>query len=234
MQQATRCAALVLALAGTAAAAQTAPTPQPQGVLNLSASASVEVSKDLLSVTLAATREGPDAASVQSALKQAIEAALAEARKSAKPGQVEVQTANFSLYPRYSAKGGLAGWQGSAEMIVEGRDMTAIAQLTGRLPTVSISRVAYGLSREAREKVDADVVAQAIARYKARAAEMSRQFGYGGYTIREVSVGSNEPAPMGGMTLTRAKSAFSSDEALPVEPGKATVTATVNGSVQMK
>ena len=46
------------------------------------------------------TREGQDAATVQSQLKQALDAALAEARKAARPGQVEVQTGNFSLYPR--------------------------------------------------------------------------------------------------------------------------------------
>ncbi len=234
MKQSPRRAALALALLGASAGAQTPPATPVEGVLNLSANASVEVAKDLLSVTLSATREGTDAASVQGALKQAIDAALTEARKSAKPGQVEVQTANFSLYPRYGDKGRMIGWQGSAEIVVEGRDMATIAALTGRLTTVTISRVGYGLSREAREKVEGEVTAQAIARYRAKAGDMVRQFGYGSYTIREVNVGTNEPPPMGGMPLMRAQASFAKDEALPVEPGKATVTATVSGSVQMK
>jgi predicted secreted protein len=229
-------AACLLSLAALAPAARAqAVAPPPVGVLNLQATASVEVANDLLSVTLAATREGPDAASVQSALKQALDAALTEARKAARPGQVEVQAGNFSLYPRYGTKGGITGWQGSASLVVEGRDLPAIAQLTGRLSTVAITRVGYGLSREAREKVEADVTAQAIARYRAKASEIAKQFGHGGYAIREVNVSTNEPsnfapAPM----MMRAKSAVSADESLPVEPGKGTVTATVNGSVQMK
>jgi predicted secreted protein len=126
---------------------------------------------------------------VQSQLKQALDAALAEARKAARPGQLEVQTGNFSLYPRYAAKGGINGWQGSAELVVEGKDMPAIGQLTGRIGTMTIARVGYGLSRELREKVEGEVTAQAIARFRARAADYAKQFGYAGYLMREVSVG---------------------------------------------
>ena len=147
----------------------------PSGVLTLSASASVEVAHDWLSVTLSTTREGADAATVQSALKQALDAALAEAKRAATPGQIEVQTGNFSLYPGHAPRG---GWQGSAELMIEGRDMHAIAQLTGRINTLTIARVGYSLSREQREKVEADVAAQAIARYRAKAAEYAKQFGY--------------------------------------------------------
>jgi predicted secreted protein len=215
-------------------------SPVPQGVLNLSASASVEVAKDLLAVTFSASKEGSDANVVQAQLKQALDAALAEAKKAARPGQVEVQTGNFSLYPRYSSsvssgRASISGWQGSAEMTVEGRDMAAIGQLTGRITTMAISRVNYSLSREAGQKVEGEVTAEAISRYRAKAAEYAKQFGYGGFTIREVSVGTNEPmsAPMPMMAM-RSAVAPSPSDALSVEPGKASVTATVNGTVQMK
>ncbi|MDP3820619.1 MAG: SIMPL domain-containing protein [Burkholderiales bacterium] len=224
--------ALCAVLAATHAAADT--LPPPQGVVSLSASASLEVTKDLLGITLNTTREGQDAASVQSQLKQALDAALAEAKKAAKPGQLEVQTGGFSLSPRYTNKGVINGWQGSAELIVEGRDMQAIGQLTGRITTLTISRVAYSLSRELREKTEGEVSAQAIARYRARAADYAKQFGYGSYVIREVNVSGNEqpgaPAPM---YRAKAMSMASNDEALPVEAGKGVVTVSVNGTVQL-
>jgi len=87
-----------LLLVALAARAEVAP---PQGVLGLSASASVEVAKDVLTVAFATTKEGADANLVQAQLKEALDAALAEARKVAKPGQLDVQTGNFSIYPRY-------------------------------------------------------------------------------------------------------------------------------------
>ena len=213
-------------------AAELAP---PQGVVNLTASASIEVAKDLLTVSFTTTREGQDAAVVQSQLKQALDAALAEAKKVAKPGQLDVQTGNFALYPRYAPKGGISGWQGSAELVVEGRDMPAIGQLTGRITTLTIGRVAYGLSRALREKVEADASAQAITAYRAKAAEYAKQFGYGGYTLREVNVSSDQPVGFVNAPMMRSKAmSASADEALPVEAGKGTVTVTVSGSVQMK
>lgn len=226
----------VLSLPAFAAptAAEMAIAFTPQGVVSLSSSASVEVTRDVLGVTFGTTKEGVDAASVQSQLKQALDAALAEAKKAARPGQVDVQTGNFSLAPRYTNKGVVNGWQGSAELIVEGRDMQAIGQLTGRITTLTISRAGYTLSRELREKSEAEVSGQAIARYRAKASDYAKQFGYSGYTIREVNVSTNEPQQPMPMAAMRMKTMSApADESLPVEPGKGTVTVSVNGTVQL-
>jgi predicted secreted protein len=219
--------------------------PPPQNVISLNATATMEVPKDWLTVVLSTTREGVDAAAVQAQLRQALDAALAEARKLAQPGQVEVQTGAFSLFPRVqppSAKqaaaaqsGSIAGWQGSTELVVEGRDMGAIAQLVGRIPSLSIARVSSGLSREARQQVEADVTTLAIERFRARAQTVSRQFGFGAYTVRELQIGSDAPMPAAApMAFARAGLRGAEDAGLPVEVGKAAVTVSVGGSVQMK
>lgn len=220
-----------LVLAAPSIRAESAP---PQNVMSLSATATTEATMDLLSIGFSTTREGTEASAVQAQLKQALDAALAEARKAARPGQVEVRTGNFALYPRYAPKGGISGWQGTAQLVVEGRDMQAIAQLAGRIQTLSIARVGYALSREAREKLEAEITAQAIARFRERALQQSQAFGFGGYQIREVQVGTQDPS--GGMPVPvmRMQAAPAMAEAaLPVEAGKATVSATVSGSVQM-
>ena len=237
LRQAASTVSLVAAVATAGAAgAQTAvvTTTAPQNVVSLSASATVEVPKDQLTLVFSTTREGADAAQVQSQLKQALDAALAEARKAARPGQVEVQTGNFSLYPRYNAKGSTSGWQGTAELVVEGRDMPAISQLAGRIQTLTVARTSFGLSREAREKVDAEVSAQAIARFKLKAEQVARQFGFAGWGLREVTVqGTDQPGPVPMMRAQAMRAAGAADESLPIEPGKASVTATVSGSVQL-
>jgi predicted secreted protein len=229
------CIAAAVTFATTGLGAVRAETPPPQGVLSLAASASVEVTKDVLSVTFSAAKEGPDANAVQAQLKQALDAALAEAKKAARPGQVDVQTGAFSLFPRYTNKGGITGWQGTAEVIVDGRDMAAIGQLSGRITTMTVARVAYRLSREATQKVEGETAAEAIARYRAKAGEYAKQFGYGGYTIREVNVTTSEP--QGGpqpMFRAQASAMSAPGDALSVEPGKAQVSAQVSGTVQMK
>ena len=223
------CCVVLLGLYG-AAGAQT--LPPPQNVLQLAASATAEVPQDMISITLSAQREGADAAQVQSQLKQVLDAALAEARKAAKPGQLEVRTGIFSLYPRYAPKGGIAGWQGRADLVLEGRDMPAISQLGGRISGMVVAGVAHSLSREAREKVEAEVASQAIGRFMARAESYARQFGFGGYSIREVNVGQADgAAPVPRMRAMLATVA--SDEAVPVQAGTAQVSVNVNGSIQM-
>lgn len=231
--------AVALAMAGAAAAQTVATTvatsaPPPANVVALSASSTIEMTMDWLTVSFNTTREGSDAAAVQGQLRQALDAALAEARRAAGP-EVVVRTGGFALHPRYAQKGGISGWQGSAELIVEGRDTSTIAQLMGRIQTLTIGRVAWSLSREAREKVEGEVTAQAIARFRRRADEVARHFGMSGYTVREVSVGGNEPPGAVPMLATRAMAARgAADESLPLEAGKAQVSATVSGTVQMK
>ena len=211
----------------------------PQNVVNLSAEASREVLQDRLSITLSVIREGSEAAGVQTQLRQALDSALVEARKAQRPnGVLDVRTGAFSLSPRYTPKptagNNISGWQGRAELVIEGSDIAAISQLAGRLNMLTVGRVAFGLSREAREKTEADVAAQAIARFKERADAYARQFGFGGYSLREVSVSGGE---MGGspqpVFRAQSMSAKSGEETQPVEAGKTTVSVTVAGSIQL-
>ncbi|GAB4035639.1 MAG: SIMPL domain-containing protein [Rubrivivax sp.] len=208
--------------------------PPPENVVSLSASATIEVPRDWMTVVFSTTREGPDAGAVQTQLKQALDAALAEARKAARPGEVEVRGGNFSLHPRYTPQGGRSGWTGSTEMVVEGRDMAAIAQLTGRVQTLTIARLSYGLSRAAVEGVEAEATREAVQRFRAKADQAAKLFGFSGYLLREVNLGhSGGPPPVPVMAMKAARGAMAEDAALPVEAGKAGVTVTVNGSVQL-
>lgn len=219
-------------IAALPAAAQV--LPPPENVVNLSASATIEVPRDWMTVVFSTTREGPDAGAVQTQLKQALDAALAEARKAARPGEVEVRGGNFSLHPRYTPQGGRSGWTGSTEMVVEGRDMAAIAQLSGRIQGLTIARLSYGLSRAAVEKVEAEATREAVQRFRAKADQAAKLFGFSGYLLREVNLGDGggmPPVPV--MAMKAARGAMAEDAALPVEAGKAGVTVNVSGSVQL-
>ncbi|MFM9880215.1 MAG: SIMPL domain-containing protein [Burkholderiaceae bacterium] len=208
---------------------------EPKNHLQLSASGQVEVAQDYLTLSLATTREAADAAAVQSQLKAAVDAALQEAKKTALAGQMEVRTGNFSLYPRYGKDGKITAWQGSAELVLEGRDFARISAAAGKVAALTVSGVAFSLSREQRLKVEGEAQAQAIERFKAKASEIAKGFGFGGYTLRELNVSSSDQSFVGRPRLAAAEARFSSADApVPVEAGKAAVVVTVSGSVQMK
>ena len=225
---------MAVCVAAVSIAAPAQLLPAPQDVLTLSAASSVEVQYDVIAMTMSATREGSDASVVQSQLRQAVDAALSEARKAQRPGQIDVRTGAFSLTPRYGNRGAqITGWIGTGEVVLEGRDMATIAQVAARLATMTVARVGYALSRETRERVEADAVSQAIARFRARAGDYAKQFGFNGYTVREVNVGTADPMLVQPMMRQRMVANAASDESIPVEAGKATLNVTVNGSVQM-
>jgi predicted secreted protein len=229
-------AACALSTSLSALAAGEAPLPrEPEGVVSLNSSATVQVPNDWLAVQFSVTKQGTDAASVQAALKEALGTALAQARQVAKPeGHVEVQGGGFSLQPRLNPKGVVTGWTGTTQLWVQGRDMPAIADLAGRISSMTVGGLTYSVSREAREKVEADVAAQAIARFRAKASSYAKAFGYADFVVREVNVqtdGGQPPSPR--MFAMKASSAMA-DDSLPVEAGTGTVTTNVNGTVQMK
>ena len=123
---------------------------------------------------------------------------------------------------------------GTAELVLEGRDMAAIAQLAGRIDTMTMARVGYALSRETRERSRPTWPrrpSRAIARKAAELREAVRLS-----TATRCARSTCRPAsrPVIVPMRWRARMAMqAADESLPVEPGKATVTVTVNGSVQM-
>lgn len=224
-------AAALFSMCALGAGAQVVP---PQNVLQLSASGTVEVQQDLLSLSLTTTREGPDAATVQSQLKAALESALAEAKKAVVPGQMDVRTGNFSLYPRYTRDQKISGWSGTAELVLEGRDFARITSTAGKIQTMTMGGVGFGLSREQRARVEGEAQAMAIERFKAKATELARGFGFSGYTLREVSVNSNEQGYPRPRVMAMEMKAAQADAPVPVEAGKSAVVVTVSGSVQLR
>ncbi len=207
----------------------------PHSVVQLSANASVDVAQDLMVLNMSTTRDGADASAVQTQLKAALEAALGEAKKAAIPGRLDVKTGQFSLSPRYGREGKINGWQGTVEMVMEGRDFEKISTTAGKIQTLTVAGVSFSLSRELRARVQTEAQAQAISNYKTQAEAIAKGFGFAGYTLREVSVTANDLGqPFRPRLMAMESRAAMADAPVPVEAGKSTVQVTVSGSVQLK
>lgn len=230
---------MVLGSAGSsgAALAQVASiAPEPANIVNISASGFLEVPQDWLTMSLNTTKEGADAAAVQTQLKTALDAALAQAKPAAQSQLMEVRTGQFSLYPRYGSNGKINGWQGTTELVIEGRDFARISTTAGKIQSLTLGRVGFSLSREAQQKLEADVQALAIERFKARANDVAKGFGFTSYTLRELSIssadlGGGQPYPRAMATQVKAAMA---DAPVAVEAGKSMVNVTVSGAIQLR
>lgn len=218
--------------AGTGAGAQ-----RTANVVQLSAQGTVEVRQDWMTATLSATKDGRDAATVQSQLQKVVEAAMSTLRADAKNGEMELNTGNFSISPRYGSSGKVEGWQGQAEIVLQGRDFVRITQAAAKVQDMTLANMGFGLSREAREKVEGEAQSKAIENFRQRATAISKSFGFAGYSLREVSVngsgGTVRPMPRPRM-MGMAKASMSDAGPVAVEADRAEVTVSVGGSIQMQ
>lgn len=204
-------------------------------VVQLASSGVVDVQQDLLTVTLGSTKDGADPASVQAQVRQALETALAVAKKTEQAGAMEVHTGAFNLQPHYGRDGKITGWVGSAELVLEGRDFVRIGAAAGKIQTLTVSNTAFSLSREARSRVETQAQEMAIGQFKVKANDIAHSFGFGGYTLRQVSVSANDqnagPRPR---FMAAEMKTLASDAPVPLEAGKTSVVVSVSGSVQLK
>nr|WP_175801176.1 SIMPL domain-containing protein [Burkholderia anthina] len=228
---------VVLTLASPAAHAQTANPhfPEPAGVLSLSSQASADVPQDIIHITLFYEQQAKDPGSLTSALNQRADAALAQAKG---VSGVTAHTGAFSVYPSTDRDGKISAWRGRTEVVLESRDFAAASKLAGQLSNqMQVANVEFSLSPEAQRAAEQKLTTEAIKSFRVRADEAAKAFGYSSYSIRDVNVGGGrnvQPYPrMMAMAAAPMDSAKMSAP-IAVEGGKATVSVTVNGSVQMK
>jgi predicted secreted protein len=223
-------------LAGAfAATAQTQLPAEPRNVVQLSASGTVEAQQDWLTLTLSASKDGSDANTVQATLRQALETALSEVKKTAQPGGLEVHSGAFNLQPRYSNEGKINGWSGSTELVLEGSDFARISGAAAKAQTMTIRNLGFGLSRQLRAQLETQAQTQAIDNFKLKAAQIAHSFGFSDFHLREVSVSTGDqsmPAPR--MMAMSARGMVADAAPVPLEAGKSLVLVTVSGAVQLK
>ncbi len=211
--------------------------PETQQVLQLSASARKEVTQDWLSVVVRAQQDGSDPVAVQNQLKATLEAALASLRPRLQPQQLEVRSGNFAVYPRHNNQGRVIGWQGQADLLVEGRDFAQVGQLAGNLPRMSVAQADFSLSREGRQQLEAEVQSQAVQNFRQRAQALAKDFGFAGYTLRQVNVTSvdrPEPGIQPRLMMAADAAVAPAQAPIPLMAGKDEVRITVSGSIQLR
>lgn len=209
-----------------------------RNVVQLSASGSVEVEQDWLQMSLATSRDGSDAAAVQKQLQQVVDAALRRLKPLEQGQAMQVRTGSFGVYPRHGNDGKIKGWQGRAEVVLEGKDFARISQAASQVENMTVSTMGFGLSKEGYQKVKEQVQSQAIENFKQQARWIAQQFGFSSYTLREVSVNSQEamyaPRMQRANTMLAMSAKAEMADAVPVEAGKEQVTVNVSGSVQLQ
>ncbi len=207
-------------------------------MLDIDATVTSEVAPDLAVVTLAIVREGPEVSALTKDVNEALARAFAEAK--AVPGVIAAN-GGYSTFPRYDSRGASntrTGWQVRAEIILKSKDFNALGSLVGRLSqNLQISGSGFEISPDLRAQESASLLDRGARAFQDKAAAAAKAFGYAGYTLRQVTVGSPNQSGGGRPVMMRMEAADVSSKALaplPVESGRVTLSLTVNGSLQMR
>ncbi len=233
--------ALALALAQPVAFAQNSnltlpPAAQavPHQVLHLSATAQTEVPQDWLVMNLAVQKEGLQAPAVQRQLHAVLAAALALATPLAKPGALEVSTGEMHVSPRYGREGKINGWSGSAQLVLQGRDVEQMANLAARVQDLTVANIDWRLSPEQKNAAEARIQAEAVSRFQGKAQALTQQFGFAAYTLREVRVSAQEAEEGSVMPRMAMAQMAAAPAPVPTLAGKSRVVVNVSGSIVLR
>ncbi|HEU4429377.1 MAG TPA: SIMPL domain-containing protein [Myxococcota bacterium] len=230
---------MVAAIAGTAlaAGAQTPPPilPQPRNQVTFNVAAEREVANDWTTGVIGTTASGSDPAELATRVNRQMTDALAIAKQAK---GVKVTSGSYNTYPEYGDGNRIIRWQASQDLILESKDTDAVAKTLGLLQDkgLLLRNISFSVARETQRKLEDELVAEAIAQFRARAGIVAKSFGKASYSLISVNVGGGgfqPPMPMV-MSARMEKMAMDAAAAPSFEGGTSRVRMDVNGTIELE
>ncbi len=225
-------ASIALAISGAALA----DAPQPRNQVSFNVAAEREVANDWTTGTIGTTVSGSDPAELASRVNKQMNAALAVAKQAK---DVKVTSGSYNTYPEYGDGNRILRWQASQDLILESKDADAVAKLLGKLQGqgLMLRGITFSVSRETQRKLEDELIAEAVAAFRARAELVAKSFGKSSYALISVQVGGGgfQPPPMPMMRM-RPELAMAADAAVApsFEGGTSRLRMDVNGTIELE
>ncbi len=212
------------------AQAQVAGANPRYNVIELAANVQREVANDWMTAQLFVEFNDANPANLANQLNRTVSEGLRIAKEH---GAVKVRTGNNQTYPIYGRNNQVQGWRGRAELRLETRDFAAGAALVGKLQaTMQLAGMQFAVSPEARQKAENEMLADAIAAFRARAEIAKTALGGKSYRIQRLGLNTSSsgapPRPM-----LRAMATEAAMAAPPVEAGESVILVNASGSVEI-
>lgn len=200
-------AALALAVSGSACGAA-AEDETPRNQVAFSVERQRDVENDWLTAVVATTHEDADPAAVADRVNRDMAWGLEQARGAT---GVEARTGGYSTHGVHDrASGQIRRWRGSQTLVLESGDAKALTALIGTLQQkLQVQSLAFGISTERRREVEAELLDEALAAFRARAERIREKLGARSYEIVRVDLDSHgvSPPPMAHARVMAAESA---------------------------
>jgi predicted secreted protein len=204
------------------------PSCGPQHRVRFQVESTRDVANDWIVAVVGVTAEDANPAALADRVNRDMAWALEQARGQSK---IEAKSGGYSTRPVYE-EGRLRRWSASQQLVLEGSDVAAMTALVGTLQSrLQLVSFDFSVSEARRRKVQEELVTEALAAFRARAALVAKGLDASGYAIDDVSVETGAPGypmPMRAEVMAMAKANVAPPS---VEAGTSRVAVTVQGSI---
>ena len=206
--------------------------PPRYNLVEVQAEAQRELANDTLTANLYVELNDANPAALAAAVNKVSNEAMRVAKEF---DAVRVRSGNNQTYPVYAKGNVLQGWRGRAEIRLESRDFEAASRLIGKLQAgMQLGNTAFSVSPEARRKAENELIAEAIAAFKARAEIVRGALAGRNYKIQRLNVNTGYSAPPPRFASARAMTAGAAEVSAPaLEGGVSMITVTVGGTIEV-
>lgn len=192
-----------------------------------------EIANDWSTARLSVSAEGKDPALVADEVNTQMAAALKTANRAS---GVTVESGAYVTHPVYSSNR-IVRWRAQQEIRLESGDVDKLSELIGQLQgdRVALSGIDFSVKRETREKMEAELVEEALAAFRARAALIAKGMGARDWSLVEMNVGQQRGGREQHFGGTRMRASTLSDAAPPsFEAGTSDLQVSVSGTVELE
>jgi predicted secreted protein len=226
--------AVLIACAASAAFAQS-PAPAPGTLVVMNASAEVEVPNDEAVANFFFEAQDADLARAQAQVNQRVAEGTALLKRADPRAQLE--TTGYSSFPVYGQNNRTqVGWRVRQGVSLRTLDLAALPKtVAAAQPQLSLGSIDFRLSRAARERVEAELIQQAIGNLNARVAAAAQALGVPRERVRleEVNFVGREGGPVPVMARMAASPMADSMPAPAFESGRSTERVFVTGRARL-
>lgn len=218
--------AVALVLAACVALPSRGRADEAQEGIHLQAESGRRVANDRMEARLAVELENVDPARLADEVNETMDWALGRAKRAK---GVIVQSGAYQTRPIFDEQR-IRRWHARQELILESGDTDRLSELLGELQSrLQLQGVAFRVSRGARQRVEEELIAEALDAFKRRAELVRKNLGADGYRIAELYVGTpGGPAPR---ARAMGRAMAESVAAPGFEAGTSDVTVQVRGRI---
>jgi predicted secreted protein len=192
-----------------------------------------EIANDWATARLSVSAEGKDPAVVANEVNTQMAAALKTAKRAS---GVTVESGAYVTHPVYDSNR-IVRWRAQQEIRLESEDVDKLSELIGKLQSdrVALSGIDFSVKRETREKMEDELVEEALAAFRARAALIAKGMSARDWSLVEMNVGQQRGGREQRFGGAQMRTSSLSEAAPPsFEAGTSDLQVNVSGTVELE